>query len=276
MANLLQDIRFGLRLLARDRSFTITSILTLAVCIGANAAMFSVVRSVLLKPLPFPNSGQVVLLYNSYPNAGAARVGAATPDLVDRQQGVKSLTDLALFRREGMTYGSETEGVIRVVAIRATPSFFKVVPIAPIRGRAFDENDGKPGANQKVLVSYGFWKRNLGAREDIVGQSVKLNGQPFEIVGVLPASFSFLQSDVELFVPTAFVPEDFGDDRRHNNNWQMLGRMAPGVGVPLIQEEVDALNRRNDERFPQFKQILADAKFRTVVVRLQDDLVKDI
>jgi predicted permease len=276
MSSLLNDLRYGLRLLAKDRSFTITALLTLAVCIGANAAMFSVVRSVLLKPLPFPNSGQVVLLYNSYPNAGAARVGAATPDLVDRQQGVKSLTDLALFRREGMTYGSETEGVIRVVAIRATPSFFKVVPIAPIRGRAFDENDGKPGANQKVLVSYGFWKRNLGAREDIVGQSVKLNGQPFEIVGVLPASFSFLQSDVELFVPTAFVPEDFGDDRRHNNNWQMLGRMAPGVGVPLIQEEVDALNRRNDERFPQFKQILADAKFRTVVVRLQDDLVKDI
>ena len=83
MATLLQDIRFGLRLLARDRSFTITALLTLAVCIGANAAMFSVVRSVLLKPLPFPNSERVVLLYNSYPNAGAPRVGAAVPVAID-------------------------------------------------------------------------------------------------------------------------------------------------------------------------------------------------
>ena len=276
MSSLIADLRYGLRLLAKDRSFTITALLTLAVCIGANAAMFSVIRSVLLKPLPFPNSGQVVLMYNSYPNAGAARVGAATPDLIDRQEGVKSATDFALFQRQGLTYGTETEGVIRLIGIRATPSFFKVVPIAPIHGRVFDENDGKPGQNQKVLLSYGFWKRNLGGRDDVVGQQLKLSNQPLEIVGVLPQSFSFLQSDVEVFLPTAFAPADFADDRRHNNNWQMLARMAPGVDVPLIQQQVDAVNARNNERFPQFRQILADAKFKTVVVRLQDDLVRDI
>src|SRR4030095_11762481 len=115
--------KFGLRLLAKDRSFTITALLTLAVCIGANAAIFSVVRSVVLKPLPFPGSSQVVLLYNSYPKAGAARAGPAGPDIVDRQEGAKALTDLALFRRVGMTYGSETDGVVRVIAIKAMPSF---------------------------------------------------------------------------------------------------------------------------------------------------------
>ena len=123
MATIFQDIKFGLRLLLKDRSFTITSILTLAVCIGANAAMFSVVRSVLLKPLPFPGSERVVLLYNSYPNAGAPRVGAAIPDLFDRIEGVKALTEQALFRRESMAYG-EAEGVERLITIRATPSFF--------------------------------------------------------------------------------------------------------------------------------------------------------
>ena len=276
MSSFISDLRFGLRLLAKDRSFTITALLTLAVCIGANAAMFSVVRSVLLKPLPFPDSRQVVMMFNSYPNAGAARVGTSQPDLVDRQEGVKTVSDLALFRREGPSYGSETEGVVRVVAIRGMPSFFKIVPIAPIKGRVFDENDGKPGQNQKVLLSYGFWRRHLGAREDVVGQPLRLNNQPHEIVGVLPASFSFLQNDVELFLPTAFQPADFGDNFRHNNNWQMIARMAPGVDVPLVQEQVDAVNRRNDERFPQFKKILADARFRTVVVRLQDDLVRDI
>ena len=112
MTNLFQDIRFGLRLLMRDKSFTITALLTLAVGIGANAAMFSVVQSVLLKPLPFPGSDRVVLLYNSYPNAGAPRVGAAVPDLFDRIDGVKALTDQALFRRtDNGIGGCDTDGL---------------------------------------------------------------------------------------------------------------------------------------------------------------------
>src|SRR6187399_2839116 len=102
MSAFLQDLRFGIRLLLKDRSFTITALLTLAVCIGANAAMFSIVRSVVLKPLPFPGSERVVLLYNSYPNAGAPRVGAAVPDYFDRLKSVPSLDQQALFRREGM------------------------------------------------------------------------------------------------------------------------------------------------------------------------------
>ena len=275
MANLLQDIRFGLRLLARDRSFTITALLTLAVCIGANAAMFSVVRSVLLKPLPFPGSERVVLLYNSYPNAGAPRVGTAVPDLFDRREGVKALTEQALFRREGMTYG-DADGVERLITIRAMPSFFKVAPVGAYRGRVFDEKDGEVGQNQKVLLTYAFWQRRLGGRDNAVGQSIRLNGQQFEVVGVLPESFSFLQNDVDLFTPAAFAPADRGDDRRHSNNWQMVGRMADGATVALVQEQVDAVNRAIDDRVPQFKQVLKDANFRTVTVLLQDDVVSDI
>jgi predicted permease len=274
--SLSQDVRFGLRLLAKDRSFTITALLTLAVCIGANAAMFSVVRSVLLKPLPFPRSDRVVLLYNSYPAAGAPRVGAAVPDWVDRQQGVPALKDIALFARQGMTLGGETESAERIIAIRATPSFFKVIPIAPTQGRLFDDNDAKAGQNFKVLLSYGFWQRHLGGKDKIAGQSLRLNGRPFEIVGVLPPQFSFLQNDVDLFTPTAFGPDDFADSQRHSNNWQMIGRMTDEASIPVVQAQVDAVNRRNDDRFPEFKQLLADAKFRTVTVGLQDDLVRDI
>lgn len=275
MSSLFNDFRFGLRLLAKDRSFTITAVLTLAVCIGANAAMFSVVRSVLLKPLPFPKSERVVLLYNSYPAAGAARVGTAVPDLVDRQQSVPALKETALFRREGMTYG-DADGVERIITIRAMPSFFRVVSIGAIRGRVFDDSDGKQGQNQKVLLTSGFWHRHLGGRDDVVGKPIQLNGQPFEVVGVLPESFSFLQNDVDLFTPTAFVPDDFADNRRHSNNWQMIGRMADDASVALVQQQVDAVNLRNNDRFPEFRQILADAHFHTVTVRLQDDLVRDI
>jgi predicted permease len=275
MSALFQDIKFGLRLLLKDRSFTITSILTLAVCIGANAAMFSVVRSVLLKPLPFPGSERVVLLYNSYPNAGAPRVGAAVPDLFDRIEGVKALKEQTLFRREGMTYG-DAEGVERLTTIRAMPSFFKVAPIGAIRGRVFEEGDGEVGKNQKALLTYSFWQRRMAGRDDAIGKQIRLNGQQFEVVGVLPREFTFLQNDIDLFTPAAFPPAEKGDDRRHSNNWQMLGRMADGATVDIVQQQVDAVNRANDERFPHFKQILADAQFRTVTVLLQDDLVRDI
>jgi predicted permease len=197
------------------------------------------------------------------------------PDLFDRIDGVKALTDQALFRREGMTYG-EAEGVERITTVRATPSFFKVAPVAAIRGRVFDEKDGEVGQNQKVLLTHAFWQRRMAGRDDVTGQKIRLNGQQFEVVGVLPESFSFLQNDIDLFTPAAFAPADRGDDRRHSNNWQMVGRMADGATVELVQQQVDAVNRAIDDRVPQFKQILKDANFHTVTVVLQDDVVRDI
>ena len=275
MAALFHDVRFGLRLLWRDRSFTATALLTLAVCIGANAAMFSVVRSVLLKPLPFPGSERVVLIYNSYPNAGVPRAGAGVPDYFDRLDAVPALSDQAIFRRESLAFG-DAEGVERVISIRATPSFFRVVSVPAARGRVFDKGDGEVGQTHKVVLSYGFWQRHFGGRDNVVGQPIRLNGEPYDVVGVLPVEFSFLQNDVDLFTPAAFEPADKGDNNRHSNNWQMVGRLAAGATLTTVQEQVDALNRRNDERLTQFTQILKDAGYHTVVVRLQDDLVRDI
>src|SRR4249920_3102414 len=160
MSAFLQDLRFGIRLLLKDRSFTITALLTLAVCIGANAAMFSIVRSVVLKPLPFPGSERVVLLYNSYPNAGAPRVGAAVPDYFDRLESVPSLDQQALFRREGMTFGDES-GVERLVAIRATRSLFALVQARPAAGRVFTAEEEEAGKNRVVILSYDYWQRKF-------------------------------------------------------------------------------------------------------------------
>jgi len=275
MSSLLQDIRFGLRLLLKDRSFTVTALLTLAVCIGANAAMFSVVRSVLLKPLPFPNSDRVVLLYNSYPKAGAPRVSAGVPDLFDRIEGVPALTTQALFRREGMTF-REVGGVERLTTIRTTPSLFRIVAVPAFRGRVFVEADGLEGQNRKVLLTYGFWQRHMAGRDSVVNEKIQLNGQPYDVVGVLPSQFSFLQNDIDLFTPAAFTPDDKAVNRRHSNNWQMIGMTSPDATMAVVQAQVDAVNARNDERFPQFRQILADANFRTIVVNLHDDLVRDI
>ncbi len=271
---MLQDLRFALRLLVRDRTFTITALLTLAVCIGANTAMLSVVRSVLLEPLPFRDAARIVLLYNSYPNAGAPRVGAAVPDYYDRQTSVPALDQQALFRNEGMTLGDES-GAERLTSLRATPSFFRMLGAAPAQGRIFNEAEGEPGKDRVVLLSYGFWQRKFGLTP-VGDRKIRLNGAEYQVVGVLSRDFTFLQNDIDVFVPASFRPDDKGDNRRHNNNWQMLGHVGAGATIDQVRHEVDALNAGNDQRFPEFKKILKDAGFRTVVVFLQDDVVRDV
>jgi predicted permease len=272
---MLDDLRFALRLLAKDKSFTITALLTLAVCVGANTAMFGIVRSVLMKPLPFSGSERMVLLYNSYPNAGAPRVGTAVPDYFDRQSAVPALDQQGIFRNEGMTFG-DANGAERLSTFRATPSFFRMVGAQPIRGRLFTEDEGEPGKENKVLLSYGFWQRKFGGDGSAVSRQIRLNGATLEIVGVLPKDFNFLQNDIDLFTPAAFAPADKSDERRHSNNWQMVGRLKTGATIDLVRQQVEALNAHNDERFPELHQILKDARFHTVVVSLQDDVVRDV
>jgi predicted permease len=272
---MLNDFRFAVRILLKDRSFTLTALLTLAICIAANTAMFSIVRSVLLKPLPFPGSERIVYLYNSYPSAGAPRVGAAVPDFFDRRQAVPALEELAIFRQEGVTFGDENSAE-RLQNIRATPSFYRLVRVQPELGRPFSDDEGEPGQESKVLLSHGFWLRKFGGDPHVVGRMIRLNGNPFEVVGVMPLGFTFLQNDFDLFLPAAFAPAQKSDDQRHSNNCQMVGRLKDGASLEVVRQQVDALNARNDERFPEFKQILKDARFHTVAVYLQDDVVRDV
>jgi predicted permease len=275
MSTLWQDIRFSIRRLARDRSFTITALLTLGICIAANATMFAVVRSVLLKPLPFPESERIVLLYNSYPNAGAARAGTSAPDYFDRLAAVPALDQQALFRHEGMSFGDE-HGVERLDSLRATPSFFRIIRMRPLHGRFFRDDEGERGRALKVILGYGFWQRKFAGRADVVGTSIRMNGNPFEVVGVMPREFTFLQRNVDVYVPAPLGPADRSDALRHANNWEMLGHLAPGATIHRARQQVDLLNARNDERFPQFRQLLKDAQFRTVVVFLHDDVVRGV
>jgi predicted permease len=275
MQALIQDVRYAFRLLVKDRSFTITAVLTLAICIGANTATFGLIRSVLLKPLPFPGSDRIVYLFNSYPDAGAPRVGTAVPDLFDRLASVPAMDVQALFQTGTQTYGDEN-GAAQLNSLRGTPSFFRLVQVQPVRGRLFTDAEGEPDQDRKVLLSYGFWQRNFGGADPIVGRTMRLNGQPHEVVGVLPQGFTFLQNDLDIFLPAAFQPQAKSDDARHNNNWQMVGRLKDGATLDQVRQQVEALNARNNERFPQFRQILQDARFHTVSVMLQDDVVRDV
>jgi putative ABC transport system permease protein len=275
MPQFLQDLRFAARLLLKQKGFAITAILTLAACIGANATIFSVVNAVLLRALPFPDAGQLVTIMNSYPKAGVERSSNGVPDYFDRRRETDVFEEQALYRQRGQTIGTETQPE-RVQSFQVTPSIFRVLRAEPHRGRLLTDADGEVGQERKVVLSHSIWQRLFAGRDDAIGKDVRVNGVPHTIVGVLPEDFLFLTREPELWIPVAFAPADKADDRRHSNNWQMIARLKPGRTVAQAQAQLDALNARNMERFPQFKEILINAGFNTKAVSTQADLVRDV
>jgi predicted permease len=272
---MVKDLRLALRLLWKDRAFSLTALLTLTVCIGANAAMFSIVRSVVLKPLPVPNAGRIVVFRNEYPKAGVTRGATSVPDYFDRVAEIDALETQGLYRRGGATLGGR-DGARRLTTLRATPSFFRLVSASPIVGRVFGDEEGQEGRDNAALLSHALWQREFGGAPDVVGQDVRLDGTPYRIVGVLPADFRFLWDDVDVYLRASFTADDRADSSRHSNNWEMVATLAPGATLARAREEIDALNRRNDARFPQFSQILQDAGFHTSVALLQEEVTREV
>ena len=273
---MVSDFRVALRLLRKDPAFTLTAALTLALCIGANTALFSVVNNVLLRPLPFPDSERIVLMSNTYPKAGASELGSSgVPDYYDRIRDVRVLEDHAVFNTRTMAIdqnGSPT----RVQVMVATPSLFRLIKAVPVVGRAFTDAEGEVGQEKKAILSYALWQSAFGGDPRAVGRDARIDGQPYTIVGVMPRDFSFMESAVMLWVPAAFTAEQKSDERRHSNNWRNVARLKEGATLAQAQTQVDALNEANMERFPQYKQLLINAGFKTVVTPLQDYLVRDV
>lgn len=275
MERLRQDLVYALRLLVKDRAFTSTILVTLALCVGANAAIFAVVNSVLLRPLPVPEADRLVLLSNSYPKAGVARASTGVPDYYDRLRETDVFEELALYNERGVTVGTD-DGAQRIQGIIGRPSLYRLLRATPRRGRMFIENEGEPGQDHKVILSYGLWQRMFAGSDAAIGRSLRLGGVPYEIVGIMPADFHFMSSDVELWMPLSFSAEEKSDDSRHSNNWTMVGRLKRGASVQQAQQQVDALNARNLERFPNMKEILLNAGFHTIVTPLQEDMIADV
>ncbi|MEO6212107.1 MAG: ABC transporter permease [Vicinamibacterales bacterium] len=271
---MLQDLRFAVRILLKDRGFSVTVVLTLALCIGANAAIFAVVNSVLLRPLPVPEADRLVLLYNSYPKAGVERASSGVTDYYDRLRETDAFEELAVYSRRGVTVAAQGEAQ-RLTAMAVRPSLFRLLRASPARGRIFHEAEGEFGEENRVIVSHALWQRLFGGKEDAVGQDLRLNGVAYQVVGVMPAQFHFMSADIDMWIPLAFSAEEKSDDARHSNNVTMIGRLKPGASVQQAQQQVDALNARNLERFPNMKEILLNAGFRTGVTPLQDDMIRD-
>jgi predicted permease len=273
---MLSDLRVSLRLLWKDRAFTLTAALTLAVCIAANAALFSVVRGVLLKPLALPDPDRVVMAGNAYPGAGVHEpIGSAVPDYFDRLRDVTAFQAQALFRQDNRSV--DQGGVAaRVESITATPSFFKVAGVPPQIGRTFTDQEGELGHDSVVVLSDGFWRSQFAGDRNAVGRELRIDGRPHTVVGVMPAGFRPIDEDTAMWTPMTFTAKERSDEQRHSNNAVFIARLNPGATVQQAQSQIDALNAANLERFPQLKEVLINAGFHTVVARLQDQMVEDI
>ncbi len=273
MESVVQDLKLAARLLVRDRGFAMATVATLALCLAANAAIFAVVNATLLRPLPYPEPERLVTMFNAYPGAGASRGQNAVPDYFDRLRETNAFEDLALYTSANVTVGTQG-GAERILGMAVTPSFFRALRVTPRQGRLFDESDGEIGKHQKVILSEGLWRRLFADRTTVAGAELRIDGQPYTVVGVMPGSFRF-DPDSQLWMPAAFSPQDRADNRRHANSWSMLGRLRPGATLARAQAQIDALNARNLRRFPEMKEILINAGFHTPVFLLQDDLVRE-
>jgi len=269
-----RNLRHAVRSLMGDKGFTVTVVLTIAVCIAANTATFAVVNSVLLRPLPVPEAGSILLMANRYPKAGADfGYNSSSGDYYDRLRDVHVFSEQALFRTNGQTLQMQSTPE-RVTGMLATPSLFRLLRVSPAYGRAFSDAEGEPGAEHKTILSDGLSRQLFASPEAALGRNIRIGGQPYTVVGVMPAAFNFIDPEVRLWVPAAFTPAQ--REVRHSNNWQSIGRLKPGATLQQAQSQVDALNRANLDRFPSFKELLLNAGFHTVAMPLGDMLVKEI
>ncbi|MGH9739325.1 MAG: ADOP family duplicated permease [Candidatus Acidiferrales bacterium] len=227
---LLQDLRFGLRMLRKNPEFTAVAILTLALGIGANTAIFSVVDAVLLRPLPIPEPNQVVSIYDSLPSINFPRAPVSVLQFRDYSARSDVFASTALLRRQrlNVTAGGQTQ---RLNANRVTASLFPLLGIRPILGRTFVSADDLNANAHVTVLSAALWRGMFGGDPRAIGKNIRLDGIEYRVIGVEPASISAIDPITQLWVPMGLTPKDFTEDQRWSLVYQMRARLRPGVST---------------------------------------------
>jgi len=271
MESLLQDLRFGARMLLRNPGFTLIAVITLALGIGANTALFSVVNGVLLRPLAYRDPDRLVWLSHkaAKPNQNAAISPPTFVDYRNQCQSFENLTALMYGTAFNLTGDGEPE---RLQGRRVSANFFDTLGVAPALGRGFLAEEDAPERNRVVVLSHGLWRRRFGADQNIVGRALRLNGQSFTVIGVMPAAFRW-QAD-ELWSPLALGPENFTPRSRGSEFLWIVARLKPRVTLQQAQAEVSGIAaqivRQNPDAYPAGGDFIAQVK------SLREEVVGDV
>ena len=270
----ISDLRHAVRRLARERGFTATVLLTLALCIGANVAIFAVVDAILVRSLPFPDPERLVTTINSYPKAGVDRAGASLPNYYDRRRLMKAFASTSI-DQGGSAIVGEAGSPARVYRDRVSPEFFATLGVPLRMGRSFKEEELDYSRSGVAVITDAFWHANFGADPHVLGRKFRVDSLLVEVVGVLPPGFRYLSSKAQFYIPYASDKDDRVPGRRHSNNCQMIARLAPGSTIGAAQAEMDALNEQLIKDDP-FGKLVAGAGFHTIVRSLHEDHVREI
>jgi putative ABC transport system permease protein len=263
MSTLLQDVRYGLRMLGKNPGFTAVAVLTLALGIGANTAIFSVINAVLLRPLPFHDPDRLVQLWET--EAAPGNYTLTGPDYLDWQAQSQSLEGTSLYSwPQGFNVSGAGEPV-QAAVVRTQANFFSLLGVEPLVGRAFLKGEDQAGKNRVALLSYGFWQRHFGGREDAVGQALELNDEKYTVVGVMPPWFGVL-GGADIWTPMDMSLKGLG--QRGHHQYLGIGRLKRAVEVARAQAELQTIAQRLEEQYPDSNQ-----KVGAAVISLKEQLV---
>lgn len=271
-----RQLKYAARLLRKSPAFTATALLTLALCFGANLTIFAVIDSVLLRPLPFPAPERLMTIFNTYPKAGVERDGSSITNYYERRGRIPAFSSLSIYAN-GTEIVGQPGSTERLPTMRVSPDFFTTLGLGPAMGRTFTDDETTSDTDHVAILSDTFWRQRFNADPRAIGRQIRVNSVPRTVVGVLPASFHFLSSDAQVFLPLASRPEDRGPARRHSggNVIQMIARLGPEATRAQAQSELDAQNAALEVDDPQAK-LIADAGFRSLVVPMRADYVAEV
>ncbi|HZX91144.1 MAG TPA: ABC transporter permease, partial [Rudaea sp.] len=247
MTHLLQDLRYGLRMLRAKPGFTIAAVLTLALGIGANSAIFSVINGMLLRPLPYPDSERLVYVHNTYPKMNLENAGTSIPDFLDRREHASALEDLAMYHGESFNLADQGAPQ-RLIGYVTTPSLFSTLKVEAKIGRVFGADTAEVGQDRVAVLSAALWRNQFNADPGIVGRDVHLNGESYRVVGVMDDAFAFPDRKAQLWVPFAFTPKQKSDEERGHEYSESVGRLKPGATLAELDAQLDAITHANVER----------------------------
>ena len=269
-----QDFGYALRALAKRPLYTAATVLVLALAIGANTTVFSVFNGFFLRPLPYPDDDRLVVIYNTYPKMGLENASSSIPDYLDRHA-APSLESIALHTGSLRTLGDDG-APLQLSVQRATPSLFDVLGVRPVLGRVFTASEAELGSEQVVVLSHRLWAGRFGGRAELLGQDIRLDGQPFRVLGVMPPGFGYPSKRVDAWVPFAFTPAQLTDAERGNEFSGSIGRLRSGATTAGLNAEFDTIVQRVAARIQDGASFLAATGFTGRAVSLRDLTVGEL
>jgi predicted permease len=254
MGNFFQDVRYGVRNLRRNQGFVVVAMLTLALGIGANTTIFSVMNNTLLKPLPFPGSDRLVLVWETFGKGPDNWNIVSAPNFWDFQKQSRSFESMAIFDSAGRGYNlsptNDAKEAEQVSGLRVSAGFFTVLGAKPFLGRTFLPEEEMLGKDHEVVLSYGLWKSRYNGDPLLVGNTIRVDGAPFTVIGVMPQDFEweFWSGPRRLWVPVGYTKTDYG---RGDNSFLSIARLKPGVSVAQAQAEMEAVGKSVQTQYPK-------------------------